>query len=91
MHIRKEPPVADFLPWTSVRFHSEEARDRFLHLAARVSVSDIEVLPMLEECCGALVRWRPGQFLAVNDVAYSQGGRIAGVRGRGRTTSDFLS
>jgi hypothetical protein len=25
---------------------------------------------------GAQVRWRPGRFLRLNDVAYSHGGRI---------------
>jgi hypothetical protein len=31
---------------------------------------------MLDEVRGALVRWRPGQFLRLNDIAYAHGGRI---------------
>ncbi len=31
---------------------------------------------MYNECCGASVRWRPGKFLGLNDVAYAHGGKI---------------
>lgn len=31
---------------------------------------------MEEESTGALIRWRPGQFLGLNDIAYAHGGRI---------------
>ena len=31
---------------------------------------------MPHESQAALVRWRPGKFLGLNDVAYAHGGRI---------------
>ena len=34
---------------------------------------------MPDENRGALVRWRPGQFLGLNDIAYAHGGRISVV------------
>ncbi len=80
MHIRKPPtdvPLAEFVPWTTARFQTQEARDRFLRAAVTLQTSEIEVEPMPDESRGALVRWRPGQFLGLNDVAYAHGGRIA--------------
>jgi hypothetical protein len=68
--------LADFGPWTTARFQNEEARDRFLCGVATLEGSEVEVKSMPDEGRGALVRWRPGQFLSLNDVAYAHGGRI---------------
>ena len=76
-------PLAEFVPWTTAHFQTQEIRDRFLHVAATLPTRDIEVVPMLEEVRGALVRWRPGQFLSLNDIAYAHGGRIVVTPGRG--------
>jgi hypothetical protein len=78
VHVRKRPniPPAEFVPWTAARFHTQETRDRFLTDAAALPRTGIEVEPMPNECCAALVRWRPGQFLGLNDIAYAHGGRI---------------
>ena len=80
MHVRKlQPrPPAEFVPWTEAHFQTQEIRDRFLLLvAAMLPPADVEVEPMVDEVRGALVRWRPGKFLALNDIAYAHGGRIA--------------
>ena len=70
------PQIADFVPWTAAHFHTEEARDRFLRVVATEHISEIEVEPMPDNSRGARVRWRPGHFLGLNDVAYAHGGRI---------------
>ena len=72
MHI----PVNEFRPWTAARFASQEARDQFLLVAGTLQPSDVEVQPILDDGRGAMVRWRSGQFLGLNDVAYAHGGRI---------------
>ncbi len=87
MHNRKPPkniPPAEFVPWTTASFQSQEARDQFLRVAATLPTSDVEVKPMVNENRGAAVRWRPGKFLALNDVAYAHGGKIAEMQRRGR-------
>jgi hypothetical protein len=70
------PPLAEFVPWTAAHFQTQETRDRFLHAAATLPARDVEAEPMLGDVRGALVRWRPGQFLGLNDIAYAHGGRI---------------
>ena len=90
--LRKVPPVSvrkpvpipltEFVPWTAAHFKTQEIRDRFLHVAATLPARDVEIEPMLDEVRGALVRWRPGQFLRLNDIAYAHGGRIV-TAGRG--------
>jgi hypothetical protein len=80
VHIRKPPKVvqlADFVPWTSACFATREARDEFVRAASSLPPSDVEVEPMQNECRCASVRWRPGSFLGLNDVAHAFGGRIA--------------
>jgi len=80
VHSRKPKPTrqAEFVPWTAVHFQTREIRDRFLLLAAAtLPARDVEVQPMGDEVRGALVRWRPGKFLGLTDVAYAYGGRIA--------------
>ena len=77
MHNRKPPVMqADFVPWAAAHFQSEETRDRFLREAADIPSYDVETEPMPDDCRGALVRWRPGKFLNLNDIAYACGGRI---------------
>jgi len=80
-------PLVDFAPWTTAHFQTQEIRDRFLHVAATLPSRDVEAEPMLNEVRGALVRWRPGQFLSLNDIAYSHGGRVAVSAGRGHINS----
>ena len=69
-------PSAAFVPWTAVHFHTSEIRDRFLSVAAALPVGEVEAEPMPAQIRVALVRWRPGQFLRLNDIAYAHGGRI---------------
>ncbi len=86
MHFRKPMPIplGEFVPWTTAHFQTQESRDRFLHVAATLPARDVEAEPMLDEVRGALVRWRPGQFLGLNDIAYAHGGRIVVTAGRRR-------
>ena len=78
-HCKPKPilPGDEFVPWTVVHFHTRETRDRFLLLAATLPPRDVEVEPNPDDIRGAFVRWRPGKFLLLNDVAYFYGGRIA--------------
>jgi hypothetical protein len=82
---RKPGPIVPtaFVPWAAAHFQTQEIRDRFLHAAATLPALDVEVAPMLDEVRGALIRWRPGQFLRLNDIAYAHGGRIIVDVGRG--------
>ncbi len=74
-------PLAEFLPWTAAHFPPPEIRDRFLLLgAATRPAGDVEVKPMRHEVRGALVRWRPGNFLGLNDVAFAHGGKITVIQ-----------
>ena len=74
-------PLAEFLPWTAAHFPTQEIRDRFLlSVAATLRARDVEAKPMVDEVRGALVRWRPGKFLGLNDIAYAHGGKIVLVR-----------
>ncbi len=85
MHIRKPPkhkPLPEFVPWTTAYFQTQEARDRFLRVAATLPVGDVEVQPMHGDSRVASVRWRPGKFLRLNDVAHAHGGRIVVTAGR---------
>ncbi len=78
-HVHKFPMVAPSVelgPWTAVRFHSREGRDRFVRDVETLERTDAEAHPMPDEDRAALVRWRPGNFLGLNDVAYAHGGRI---------------
>ena len=85
MSERKPAPIllTAFVPWTAAHFQTQEIRDRFLHIAATLPARDVEVEPMRGEVRSALVRWRPGQFLRLNDIAYAHGGRIVVNAGRG--------
>jgi hypothetical protein len=66
----------EFVSWTACRFDTQKARDAFLAVIAALRATDIESVPMPDEACGALVRWRPGRFLGLNDLAHANGGRI---------------
>ncbi len=80
MFTRKSVPIplTTFVPWTTAHFQTQESRDQFLLLVATtLPAGDVEVEPMVDEVRGALVRWRSGKFLGLNDVAYAYGGRIA--------------
>ena len=85
MSVRKPAPkpLTAFVPWAAAHFQTQEIRDRFLHVAATLPTPDVEVQPMLNEIRGASVRWRPGQFLRLNDIAYAHGGRIVVTAGHG--------
>jgi hypothetical protein len=85
VHFRKAKPVppTEFAPWTAAHFQTRETRDRFLRVAGTLPARDVEVEPMPDEGRGALVRWRPGQFLGLNDLAHAHGGRIAVMQRRG--------
>ena len=84
MSNRKPGPIqlTAFAPWTAAHFRTEEIRDRFLRDAATLPAQDVEVEPMPAETRGALVRWRPGLFLRLNDIAHDHGGRILVTAGR---------
>jgi hypothetical protein len=82
---RKPKPisVSEFTPWAPAHFRTQETRNQFLDLAATLSECDVEVEPMPDKNRGARVRWRSGQFLALNDLAYAHGGRIIVMQRRG--------
>ena len=86
MSARKPDPAvpSEFVPWTAAYFGTQEIRDRFLRAAAILPEGGVEVAPMLDVVRGALVRWRPGQFLSLNDIAHAHGGRIIVAAGRVR-------
>jgi hypothetical protein len=63
-------------PWAPVRFQTAGARDQFLLSVAESADSGWAAQAMLGDGRGARVRWRPGSFLRLNDVAYAHGGRI---------------
>jgi hypothetical protein len=69
--------MADFVPWVAVSFGTKEARDQFLQVIATHQGTEVEVRAMFGVTKGAWVRWRPGRFLSLNDIAYAHGGRIA--------------
>ena len=79
LHVNKYSKLArpvEFGPWTAARFQSHEGRDRFLGVCATLEANEVQVESMPGEDRGALVRWRPGKLLGLNDVAYAHGGRI---------------
>jgi hypothetical protein len=78
-HIRKPPangPSIDWGPWATVRFPSEIARDEFVCSVASRQDAGWGAEVLAGDQLGAQVRWRPGRFLRLNDVAYAHGGRI---------------
>lgn len=69
-------PSIDWGPWAAARFQSEDARDGFICSVANTNDAGWGAEVMPDDSLGAQVRWRPGRFLSLNDVAYSHGGRI---------------
>ncbi|HEX4825411.1 MAG TPA: hypothetical protein VFV19_13995 [Candidatus Polarisedimenticolaceae bacterium] len=66
----------DWRPWAVARFRTEYARDGFLCAIANTTESGWDAAVMPDDGLGAQVRWRPGWFLRLNDLAYFHGGRI---------------
>jgi len=50
-------------------------------MAAMAAARDVEVEPILDKVRGALVCWRPGQSLRLNEIAYAHGGKIVVTAG----------
>ena len=78
-HVRKPPvsgPSIEWGPWTAARFQTEDARDGFVCSVADQHDGSWGAEAMPGDGLGARVRWRPGRFLRLNDVAYAHGGRI---------------
>ena len=78
-HVRKpltSGPSIDWGPWRIARFQTEEARDGFVGSVANTHDGDWGAEVMPDDDLGAQVRWRPGRFSRLNDVAYAHGGRI---------------
>lgn len=78
-HIRKPPvtgPSIEWGRWTPARFQTEVARDGFVCSVANKQERGWEAEVMPDDDLGAQVRWRPGRFLGLNDMAYVHGGRI---------------
>ena len=69
-------------PWYPAHFNSEEARDRFLLTVATLGPGGYEAEPMAGQARGAWVRWRPGEFVVLNDTAHLHGGRIVVIEKR---------
>ena len=63
-------------PWAPVRFPTMGARDEFLVSVAARADGAWSGQALIGDARGARVRWRPGSFLRLNDVAYAHGGRI---------------
>ena len=69
-------PSIDWRPWAVARFQTEEARDGFVCSVANSPDGGWGAEVMPHDILGAQVRWRPGHFLGLNDMAYTHGGRI---------------
>jgi len=74
--VRALEPSTDWARWTTARFQTEAARDGFVSSVGSKHDDGWAVEPMPDDVLGALVRWRPGRFLSLNDMAYLHGGRI---------------
>lgn len=69
-------PSIDWRPWAVAHFQTEDARDGFVSSVANALDAGWGAEVMPDDILGALVRWRPGRFLGLNDMAYTHGGRI---------------
>ena len=77
--VRKFPagvPSIDWGGWSAAHFSNREARDKFLSAVANNVDDEWEAKPELDDDLSACVRWRPGRFLRLNDLAFSYRGRI---------------
>ena len=82
-HTRKPPvsgPSIDWGRWTAARFQTEVARDGFVCSVCNSQDRGWDAEVMADDGLGAQVRWRPGRFLGLNDMAYVHGGRIVVTR-----------
>jgi hypothetical protein len=66
----------DWGPWAVARFQTERARDEFVSSVAEQPDGGWGAVSIQDDGLGAQVRWRPGRFLRLNDLAHSHGGRI---------------
>jgi len=66
-------------PWIPAHFQSEDARDVFLDTVAKADDCGWNAQATPDDAKSARVRWLPGKFLRLNDLAYSHGGRIIGT------------
>jgi hypothetical protein len=81
-HVRKLPASDrsnEWGRWTSAWFQSVDARDGFLRSVADAPDGGWSAEAIPDDGLGAQVRWLPGRFLRLNDVAYAHGGRIVVV------------
>ena len=79
VYARKVPrvdPANDWGPLTAARFQTQDARDQFLRSVAHAQDGRWIAEAIPDDDRGAQVRWHPGQFLGLNDIAYAHGGRI---------------
>jgi hypothetical protein len=81
-HVRK-PPVSDraneWGRWTVAWFRTQDARDEFVRSVAETPDGGWNAEASPDDGLGAQVRWLPGRFLRLNDIAYAHGGRIVVV------------
>lgn len=78
-YLRKMTPAdrsSDWGPWAAAHFLTESGRDGFLESVARTEDSGWLAEATPRDGRGAQVRWLPGRFLRLNDLAYQHGGRI---------------
>jgi hypothetical protein len=78
-HIRKLPargPSIEWGPWSAAHFSNRNARDGFLSAVANNVADEWEAKSELDDDLAVWVRWRPGRFLRLNDLAVSHRGRI---------------
>ena len=75
----------DWGPWSVARFQTVDARDGFICSVANQPDGGWGAECMLDDELGAQVRWRPGRFLRLNDLAYAHGGRIVVAIAQHRT------
>ena len=69
-------PSVEWGPWAVARFQTEDARDGFVCTVANSQDGGWGAEAIPDDNLGAQVRWLPGRFLRLNDVAYAHGGRI---------------
>jgi hypothetical protein len=77
-------PSDEWGPWIAAHFQNQEARDRFVLYVATAEGNGCAAEPANGDSRGAWVRWRPGRFLGLNDIAYAHGGRIVANVGHRR-------
>ena len=87
MAFSRKIPVSEapeWRPWASAHFQTRAARDDFVDSVAHSAGTGWGAEPLADDVRGARVRWQPGWFLRLNDLAYAHGGRIVVGFGRHR-------